>query len=101
MKRTGERLAALLLVCLALGQGREESDFLQRPAGRPANDDIAQAEWVQSLLQFRSNSSFAVAYDSYPGGNVALYILRYRLYTLPSTMYCFVYLSSYAMPQVI
>ena len=51
-------VAALLVVSLVVGQ----------PAGPPANDDLAQAEWVRTLIRFRSNHTVHEVYGSYPGG---------------------------------
>ncbi|MDB4339372.1 chitobiase/beta-hexosaminidase C-terminal domain-containing protein [bacterium] len=58
---------ALLLSCLAMGQ----------PAGPPHNDNIAQAEWVRTLIRMRVDSSIVeAAAGQYPGGDLATQYLR-------------------------
>ena len=57
-------------------------------ADPPANDDIAQAQWVRTLIRFRSNSSTAAVAAAYPGGDAA------TAYLSPQRPYDFVNFSA-------
>ena len=58
--RPGVATAVLLAACIVLGE----------PSGPPANDDIAQAAWVRTIVRMRSDGAIVQASDgAYPASS--------------------------------
>ena len=58
--RPGVATAVLLAACIVLGE----------PSGPPANDDIAQAAWVRTIVRMRSDGALVQASDgAYPASS--------------------------------